>query len=335
MEAPAATALPPTPTATVIPTPTEVPPPEFKVIGEYRTSGSANGLFVVDNSLYLANGADGVLKLDVSDQANPGLLDTYPIGELAAQRLFIDNEIAYVIAGDHFRKLVALELETGKTASTFPSEGTGMGSLYNIIVADNLAHLTGHNYWGILDVRDPVQPVEMWQWEPPSHSGNPCNATVDGSLAYISCGSAGLFIFDITDPQKPELLGQFETPNWIIDLTLAGQVLYLTLGESGLLALDVSDPARPLLLSRLNLPGFSARLSVSGEMLYILYIVYEGNVTQASGVRALNVSDPEAMEVVATYDKLNWPSDIQAIEEDIYVADESRGVMILNLEVLK
>jgi hypothetical protein len=338
MAAPTETALPPTPTSTVIPTPTEVPPPEFKVIGEYRTSGSANGLFVVGNRLYLANGGNGLLELDVSDQSNPKLIDTYQVGDLPAQRLFMDGEIAYVIAGDTWRQLVILSLDTTGPSATFPAEGTSQVAVtgpHNITVADNLAHLTGHNYWGILDVRDPVQPVEIWQWEPPSHSGTPCNAAVDGSLAFIGCGWAGLFIFDITDPQNPALMGQFETPDWIIDIAVAEDVLYLTLGNSGLLTLDVSDPAQPLLLSRLSLPGFSNHLSVAGDTLYVLYIVLEDNVLQQSGVRAVNVSDPEAMEVVATYDKLDWASDIQAVEEDIYVADEARGVIIFNLDIIE
>lgn len=338
VEAPTETALSPTPTATVIPTPTKVPPPEFKVIGEYRTSGSANGLFVVGDRLYLANGGNGLLELDVSDQANPKLIDTYQVGDLPAQRLFVDREIAYVIAGDTWRQLVILSLDTAGPSATYPAEGTSQVAVtgpHNITVADNLAHLTGYNYWGILDVSDPMQYQEKWTWEPPEHSGTPCNAAVEGSLAFIGCGWAGLFIFDITDPQNPALLGQFDTPDWVIDIAVAEDVLYLTLGNSGLLTLDVSDPARPLLLSRLSLPGFSNHLSVAGDKLYVLYIVLEDNVLQESGVRAVNVSDPEVMELVATYDKLEWGVDIQAVEEEIYVADESRGVILLNLEVLK
>lgn len=337
--APTITALLPSMTPTPTLTPTPVPPPEFNIIGEYRTSGSANGLSVTGNTLYLANGANGILQLDISDQANPTLLNTYPVGDLPAERLVTQDEIAYVIVGDHSRELVTLSLETGDATKTFPAEGasmSGLTSLYNITVANDLAHLTGHNYWGILDVRDPMQPVEIWRWEPPEHSGNPCNAAVQDNIAYISCGWAGLFIFDITNPQNPEQLGQFKTADWIIDIEVVERVLYLTLGDSGLLTLDVSDPTRPLLLGSLKLPGFSTRLSVAGDLLYALYIIYEGNVPQQNGFNAVNVSNPESLELVATYDKLvSSGSDILAVEDVIYVTDEARGLEIFRLEIFE
>lgn len=337
--APTDTALPPTLTPAPTLTPTPIPPPEFKIIGEYRTSGSANGLFVTGNTLYLANGANGILQFDVSDQANPTLLNTYPVGDLPAERLFTQDEFAYVIVGDHSRELVTLSLETGDAAKSFPAEGTSMGgltSLYNITVAEDLAHLTGHNYWGILDVSDPVQPEETWRWEPPENSGNPCNAAVQDNIAYISCGWAGLFIFDITNPQNPEQLAQFETVNWIIDIEIVGQILYLTLGDSGLLTMDVSDPTQPLFLGSLKLPGFSTRLSVVGDLLYVLYIVYENNIPQKNGFSAVNVSDPESLELVATYDELvSSGSDILAVEDVIYVTDKAYGLVIFNLEIFE
>ncbi|MBN1937646.1 MAG: protein kinase [Anaerolineae bacterium] len=324
-----------TPTDTVVPsTPTPIPPPTFRVIGEYRTSGSANGLFVANNMLNLANGVNGLIRLYVGDRGNPKLVDTYLVGDLPAQRLVVNDEIAYVVVGDHMQKLIIMQLGVEGASTTFPPEGSGMGgsrSLYNVAVADGLAHLTGHNYWGILDVSDPMQPREIWTWTPPSHSGNPCNAVVEGSIAYIGCGWAGLYIFDVTDPQSPELLGQFKTPDWIIGITVVDQVLYLTLGESGLLALDVSDPARPLLMDRLNLPGFTTRLSVAGDTLYIIYIVYEGYTEIESGVIAVNVADPEALTIIATYDQLYSGSDIQAVDDVVFVTDETRGVIMLNL----
>jgi hypothetical protein len=332
------TQTPPLPPTEILPSPTPTlpPPPEFGIIGEYRTSGSAYGLFVADNILTLANGENGLVRLQIADPTEPKLVDTFWVSDLPAQRLVVDNQIAYVIVGDHARNLVIMELGPDGKSTTFPADGRGMGglqSLYNVTVAGGLAHLTGHNYWGILDVKDPLQPEEIWTWEPPSHSGNPCNAAIKDNIAFIGCGWAGLFIFDITDPSSPHLIGSYNTPNWIIDIKIREQILYLTLGESGLLSLDISDPTRPLLIDQVNLPGFSTRLSVTGNYAYVVYLVYDGSIEQPSGVVAVDLRDPQAMELIATYDKIPSGSDIQAVEDVVIVADQLRGVTILRLDL--
>jgi hypothetical protein len=171
----------------------------------------------------------------------------------------------------------------------------------------------------------------LWSWEPPSHSGNPCTAEVVEDIAYIGCGWAGFFIFDISDPTNPEQLGRFETPNWVIDVAVDQKVAYLTLGESGLYALDVSDPSRPLLMGSLTLPGFVSPIDVSGDYAYMVYLIYQDSTVIESGVYAVDISDPEALSIAATYDKLNSGTDIQAVGDAVFVTDEPRGLIVLSL----
>jgi hypothetical protein len=316
-------------------TPTSTAAPAFSEIGVYRTSGSTNGLFITNNILYLANGTNGLEKLSVADPTAPKPISEYQVGD--AQELVVVDNIAYIITGNNTkRQLVIAQLGGEGLSTTFPGEGEGLGavqSLYNITVVNELAHLTGHNYWGILNVTDPMNPQLLWTWEPPSHSGMSCNAFVDGNLAYIGCGWAGFFIFDITDPQTPQQLGSYETPNWVVNITVQEQVAYLTLGESGLLALDVSDPSKPMLIDRINLAGFASHLSISGDFAYITYTKIENNVLVESGVIAVNVSDPEAMSVVATYDELYMATDIQTVGGAVFVADELYGLIVLSLGI--
>lgn len=321
------------PTATMLPgTPTPTPAPTFNVLGEYRTSRSANGLFLADSVLTLANGADGLVRLNVSDRANLRPVDTYQVSN--AQDVAIADDVAYVVTGDHRRQLVIMELGAAGGSTTFPPEGDSLGgarSLYYVTVADGLAHVTGHNYWGILDVREPMQPKELWTWEPPSNSGNPCNVALDGSIAYVGGGWTGLHVFDIADPENPELIGGFDTPHWIVGMAVADDALYITMGEGGLMALDVRDPARPLLLDRLDLPGFASDLSIVGDMLYVIYSVIEEYEVLESGVIAVDKADPETLKQVAGYDQLNSASAIRAVDDAVYVADEPRGVVVLSL----
>jgi hypothetical protein len=332
-ESPSTVAVQPTdPAQTIVTkpsdTPTPIPPPTFNVIGEYRTSRSANGLFIANNMLNLANGGDGLVRLNVSDPSNFKPVDTYQVDD--AKEVVVDNDIAYVISGEHSQQLIIIQFGSEGTSTTFrPENLDGAGSLYYVTVADGLAHLTGHNYWGILDIHDPLQPQELWNWEPASNSGNPCNAVVDGNIAYIGGGWTGLHVFDITDPQNPELIGQFDTPNWIVGMALVDEVFYLTMGEGGLLALNVSNPARPLLMDRLDTPGFASDLSIADDTLYVIYNIIEDYTVVESGVIAVDVADPEELTTIAVYNELDMLSDVQAVGDVVFVSEEAWGVVAL------
>ena len=311
--------------------PTPMPPPAFSTVGEYRTSRSANALYVTNNMLHLANGGDGLVRLNVSDPTNLKLVDTYQVGD--AQNVVVADGVAYIVSGEDSRRLVIMPLGGEEGSYTFPPEGQMLGgarSLYNVAVVGGLAHLTGHNYWGILDVKDPTQPKELWSWEPTTNSGNPCTAAIQGNIAYIGGGWTGLHIFGISDPQNQVLLGRYDTPHWIVGIIVVDEILYLTMGEGGILSLDVTDPSRPLLMTNLELPGFASDLSAVENTLFVIYNVTENYVTTESGVVAIDVTDPEAMAIITTYDKFNSASDIQVVDDNIYVSDSTRGVFVMS-----
>jgi hypothetical protein len=329
---PEESALPTEPLPTTAPTPTETPSPtpapSFSVIGEYRTSRAANGLFITNNMLYLANGGDGLIRLNVSDPANFKPVDTYQAED--AREVVVDNDIIYLISGEYSRELIIIPLDAESSPISFrPESISGASSLYYVTAAGGLAHLTGHNYWGIVDMSDPSKPKELWSWAPASNSGNPCNAVVNGNIAYIGGGWTGLHVFDFSNPRHPELIGQFDTPNWIIGMAYSDDVLYLTLGETGLMALDVSDPARPLLMDRIDLPGFASDLSVVENRLFVICNAMPDSDVLENSLIAVDISDPEALSSIAVYNELDTLSDVQAVGDVIFVAEEARGVKAL------
>lgn len=315
-------------------TSTATPMPVLNVIGEYRTSGSTNGLFITENDmLYLASGTEGLIKISIGDPSNPKPIAIYQASN--ANDLVVDGEIVYYLSGDYGSKLVVSELGGDGLSTSFPNEDSHLAptqSIYDVIIENGFAHVTGHNYWGIHDVSEPMYPIELWAWEPPSHSGNPCTPFVENDIAYIGCGWAGLFIFDISVPSEPELLSQFETSNWIIDIVVSERVAYLTLGESGLISLDVSDPLKPMIMDILTLPGFSSKLSISGDYAYVTYLKYEDNVLTASGVTAVNITDPEELLITASYDDLFQATDMEAVNDIIFITDELRGLLVLKID---
>ena len=310
--------------------PPEKPLPVFSKIGEYRTAGSAMALFAADDqTIYLAS-ADGVAKLSVMDPAKPALIAKNAAEK--AQDLAVHDPYVYLISGEFEQTLQVFEFGGEGKAASFPGPDDDIGfdaSLYHVTVIDGLAHITGHNYWGILDVKSPLEPKLLYSWKPDDNTGNPCKAFIDGKTAYIGAGWAGLFIFDLSDPEKPVLLGKYEPTDWVIDVVVKDQVAYLTLGDSGLLALDVSNPANPMLASMLPLPGFASPIAISGDKAFVLSYLNASNTQFKSGIAAVDISNPAAMTVISTDDKLYMANDLYADGSTIYIADEPLGLTVL------
>lgn len=201
----------------------------------------------------------------------------------------------------------------------------------HLAVQNGLVHITGHNYWGIIDLTDPGNANELWRWEPSTNSGVTCTVVLDGDIAYIGGGWTGLHVFDISDPSSPELIGGFDTPNWIVGMSLSGNTLFLSLGDSGLLALDVSNPSRPLMLDTLETNGYIMESSTTEDSVYVTFIIMDGYDVTDSGVYAVDITDPSNLSIIATYTDLHEASDIQTWGDAVFVTDKPWGLAVLRL----
>src|SRR5882672_5311218 len=138
------------------------------------------------------------------------------------------------------------------------------------------------NIYVIVDIADPAKPVEAGRWWVPgqhvaggeqpqrevSLHGPP---HVEGTLAYISYGAAGLVILDISDVVRPRLVGQLPfTPPFLgfigvhSALPLPSRKIAVVNSEAiredckeplnHASLVDIADPAKPTLLSMFPLP---------------------------------------------------------------------------------
>jgi hypothetical protein len=71
----------------------------------------------------------------------------------------------------------------------------------------------------------------------------PAKIMIQGNIAYSLPGD-GLHLLDISQPTAPLLLGQYDTDNYLYDLSVQGDTVYL-IGWNGLEIVDVTDPANP------------------------------------------------------------------------------------------
>ncbi len=112
----------------------------------------------------------------------------------------------------------------------------------------------------------------------------PCmDAVVQGDHLF-AIGRGKLYTADISDPEKPRLLGTLSGLGNTRQLVVGKGVAYVSAREDGLFVVDVQDPTKPALLNHYDTIELATGLDLAGDVLFIAQRHY--------GVEQVDVSDP-------------------------------------------
>lgn len=192
----------------------------------------ADGIYVVDNYLFLGTQRLGVLIFDISNPRKPIMVNSYKQlindmgGDAFIEDIYIYDNYAYILAIDEFNKFV------------------------------------------ILDISNKTKPELVFQ-QKMTFSVFQQAIQVINRIAYVSMINA-FKIFDVSDPKNIHLLGgAFDIKN---QQELTGFYIlypYVFLGyESGFLVLDISNPEEINILEDIPIP--SLVVLGSGSHIYTL-----------------------------------------------------------------
>jgi len=195
--------------------------------------------------------------------------------------------------------------------------------------------------------------------------GAALGVTVSGDYAYITDGTSGLQVIDISDPTAPSITGTYDTTGIAYRSVASGSTIYVAGHSSGLQILDVSTPDSPSLTGTYDTAGAAMDVAVAGNYAYVadygdgLKIVdisdpanpalegsydtsgYAYGVAVAgnyayiadyeSGLQIIDVSDPANPSLAGTYDTPNLARDVVISGTDAYVADQASGLVIISV----
>lgn len=130
------------------------------------------------------------------------------------------------------------------------------------------------------------------------------DVAVDGDLALVASGKAGVYTIDISDPEAPETMARLETADDAVAVELLGNIGFVADHRSGLLILNLQDPAQPEVISTLTLPGPAKAISQHASYYYL--------AAGDAGLVVVDISDLEEPMVVA-----NLTFDARAVDLDL------------------
>lgn len=164
-------------------------------IGSRIFSSTAGGIFGISKSsniLCLANGGDGVYTMDVSNPANPIVLDSVAISSGQARDIVTHGSFAYVA---HTDGLKVINISNPANINIISTIGSGYFSI-DIDTIHNLVFLgKGSGGIDVFNIANPYLPI------PAFAIPNSCDTAWDvkyrNNLVYLATNNCGLFIYKI------------------------------------------------------------------------------------------------------------------------------------------
>ncbi|MCH8806431.1 MAG: hypothetical protein IH986_10125 [Planctomycetes bacterium] len=277
-------------------------------VGVYETPGGIGDLAVSGSYAYVGGTMPDLRILDISDPAQPTQVAEFRLQEPGGGGVTIDGPILYLgtrralhvlsiadpVAPEHW---ASVELPAWATSLTMagqylfvvfrqdgimildvsdPQAPLQIGSyndgstLTGVGISGSAAFLfhSGSTLVKVLDISDLTAPFRMGYFYAVGPGGW-SRMTIRGNLAYVSNGTPGMSIIDISDPLAPRWLGRHNAPRTSRNHKLVGELAYLAGMAGGLEIVDVSRPTAPALIARHDTFDRASQVTVSGSYAFV------------------------------------------------------------------
>jgi len=223
-------------------------PAQPELVAEFYARTHLGGLAQTPSRIYALEAAfNGQGRLHIlEDKVNPSNVGEYDFGLETPVSIEVRDGLAFI--ADSAKGLVVVDLE-GSEPRIVAQAGT---SAWYLALNGPFA-ITGNNdnLVEIFDIRDPFSPIQLG-----SYGGyyGPTGLAPDGNLVLATSVSFGLHIIDISNPQRPEKIGELGTSannrdEHTYDVAIRDNYAYLA-EHHGLAIVDFSDPNNPQLIGR-------------------------------------------------------------------------------------
>lgn len=229
-----------------------IDPTQPQLQGSYRTPYILTHAVVQDDLLVLAHW-QGVTLLDVATKNEPQVIAEMP-QQTDTNGLYLDGDrLLATWGGCAFRSGFCTGGLRVYDVSN-PQQPAEINTLeqhelpgYDVAVADGYAFVNGKGIWLVELTGDTTLQIDGRYETGVGYLYNGQIAVQDG-IVYAHQND-GLLLLDITEPTAPIRLSSYDSPGYLLDLTVRGDYAYIV-GEYGLEIVSVTDPAQPQLVGR-------------------------------------------------------------------------------------
>jgi len=283
--------------------------------------GEVNCLKVVGNYMYIGPRNGGIWVIDISDPANPSLVNY--VEEIWGRYYSIAHQGDYLYILGAWGGLNILDISEPTDPQVVIEDWgpNGFGSYGAMYVEGDYAYYNagGTPAYGalrIVNISDPFNPHLV--------------AQTDTTVYYIAkyednylvvTSRSGLHIFDISDTINPVVVGTYPGDRYLCPVAIKGDIAFAGVSQH-FQSIDISDVTNPQLLWE-GPYGYSPRdISIKGNYAYCT----------SSDLRVYDISDPTNLVLIDTISNLPARAGDGEIQGDYwYVSVGACGVIILSI----
>jgi len=278
------------------------------------------GISVADGIATVAMGNAGVAVIDIADPTDPRTIATVGLGNRdVSSAARVGAVVAY---GSYANDLGLVDLSDPAAPVELPDfeiphpgyaqQVVKIPGLDGVVVAAASAGIR------IVDVTDPLAPLEIGFWEPVV--GDVSVVGLDGNRI-AAAGFNDVWILDSSNPTLPVEITSFTVPSTVLDVVLDGDVVYVACGLSGVYIFDTSDPATPTEIAQFDTLTSAKGVAVDGDRLYIA-------ADTLIGLWVVDVSDPANPTEIEIVDTPGAAHKVRATTDLVVLTDRMAGVRV-------
>ncbi len=192
----------------------------------------------------------------------------------------------------------------------------GMGTVYGLIIEDDIGYAQAGIWTHLLDLSNPLQPEVLGT----HRQGNFGFSDVDVERSFIygvDNTEEKLFVLDATDPTSPIIRGSVSIPTNARDIEVADNVAFIGYSSDGresggLAAVNIADPDNPVFLGQLSTDIPITQIDIQRNVAYC--------DTFRGPLIFIDVSDPTAPIEIARFDVDPGVNSIKVVGDKGYVS---------------
>jgi len=303
----------------------------FSKIGAYKTSGTANNVFVRNingsNIAFVADGNSGMQIINVSNPALPQLVSTFNTSgysyDIKSARI---NGIEYAFIADGINDFILVDVSSLNS----PLQKDHIDFVDDAVITVEIDTLNKKAFAGsyggflyILDLTnlpDSLSVIGTYQ----AYDKIKGIHTV-GSKCYVAENNFGMEIINVSDYTFPVSLSYAKTPGQSYDVFVNDGIAYVADGTAGISLFNVTNENNPVYLKSLKSKDASTNLFFGQQRLF--------SAEENYGIEAFNCSDPASPSVIGSYKTAGVPFGVYYYNSIVFIANGNEGLVILSMTV--
>ncbi|MBU0691427.1 T9SS type A sorting domain-containing protein [bacterium] len=264
--------------------------------------------------------------VDITNPLSPQTMGIYYPPEENILNFKVYGDLVYI--ADGYRGMRVVDVSN----PAVPEEIAGYnryGSIEDIRIVGSIAYVRESYNLSILDVSDPLNPLELSRFEPFTYGFS--NFELSGNTAFlVGYDFECLKAIDVSDPAHPELIGTFSMDDYPYAIAVFNHYAVLG-GGAGAHIIDLSDPAN---MTEVGFyPCLGGCLGVEADDQYV-YVVDFDNSFYNEIIVALDMADPTNPAPAITWDASECWNNL-ATANGLVFASTSDGILIFDTNNLQ